>query len=321
MIRELQVDPISPPGGAHRLPAHADDREGEGPGADRAGGRRPTASRPRAACSTSCTARSRSSACRATSRRTSSSTSRALHVGQHAEASAAATARRGDAARRSRARCSSRVHGRLRGRGGGGRGPAGGRPRRARGHQAGQGRRGELGPGPARCRAVPRVTRAILGLGNPGEPYRATRHNVGFRVVEELARRRGVAGSTGRRVQRARSAAAGRGAGEPGHPRPLVQPQTYMNRSGYAARCLAERHGLAPADVLVVYDEVSLPLGRLRLRRGAAPPATAAWSRSSRTCAPTRCPACAWGSPRRTAAARARTSSTSYSAPFAPGRA
>ncbi len=51
----------------------------------------------------------------------------------------------------------------------------------------------------------------------------------------------------------------------------LAQPQTYMNRSGYAARCLAERHGLAAADLLVVFDEVHLPLGRLRLRRSGSP--------------------------------------------------
>ncbi len=51
----------------------------------------------------------------------------------------------------------------------------------------------------------------------------------------------------------------------------LAQPQTYMNRSGYAARCLAERHGLEPAALLVVFDEVHLPLGRLRLRRSGSP--------------------------------------------------
>ena len=51
----------------------------------------------------------------------------------------------------------------------------------------------------------------------------------------------------------------------------LALPQTYMNRSGYAARCLAERHGFAPEDVLVVYDEIHLPLGRLRLRRSGSP--------------------------------------------------
>jgi len=51
----------------------------------------------------------------------------------------------------------------------------------------------------------------------------------------------------------------------------LALPQTYMNRSGYAARCLAERRGFAPPDVLVVFDDVHLPLGRLRLRRAGSP--------------------------------------------------
>lgn len=60
---------------------------------------------------------------------------------------------------------------------------------------------------------------------------------------------------------------------EAGGPAPvlLALPQTYMNRSGYAARCLAERHGFEPPDVLVVYDEIYLPLGRLRLRRAGSP--------------------------------------------------
>ena len=51
----------------------------------------------------------------------------------------------------------------------------------------------------------------------------------------------------------------------------LAWPQTYMNRSGYAARCLAERHGLEAQDLLVVYDEVALPLGRLRMRSRGGP--------------------------------------------------
>lgn len=51
----------------------------------------------------------------------------------------------------------------------------------------------------------------------------------------------------------------------------LAQPQTYMNRSGYAVRCLVERHGFAPAELLVVFDDVHLPLGRLRLRRAGSP--------------------------------------------------
>lgn len=59
--------------------------------------------------------------------------------------------------------------------------------------------------------------------------------------------------------------------GEAPAPVLLALPQTYMNRSGYAARCLAERHGFEPPDVLVVYDEIHLPLGRLRLRRSGSP--------------------------------------------------
>ncbi|HEY0780816.1 MAG TPA: aminoacyl-tRNA hydrolase [Thermoanaerobaculia bacterium] len=107
----------------------------------------------------------------------------------------------------------------------------------------------------------------ILGLGNPGEEYRDTRHNVGFRVVAELARRFGVGFDRFECGAQVAEAAAFEGA-----PRTLLAlPQTYMNRSGYAARCLLEHHGLEPGAVLVVYDEVNLPLGRLRLRRSGSP--------------------------------------------------
>ncbi|HEX6199334.1 MAG TPA: aminoacyl-tRNA hydrolase [Thermoanaerobaculia bacterium] len=104
--------------------------------------------------------------------------------------------------------------------------------------------------------------RAVVGLGNPGERYRETRHNLGFRVVETLARRLDVA----LEGTECNSVTGRRGDGPL-----LVLPQTYMNRSGYAVRCLAERHGLEPGDVLVVYDEVALPLGRLRVRPGGSP--------------------------------------------------
>ncbi len=111
------------------------------------------------------------------------------------------------------------------------------------------------------------MIRLILGLGNPGEEYAATRHNAGFRVVDELARRLGV------RLERVECGAlTALAPGEPpALPVLLAKPQTYMNRSGYAARCLVERHAIAPAAVLVVYDEVNLPLGRLRLRRSGSP--------------------------------------------------
>jgi peptidyl-tRNA hydrolase, PTH1 family len=60
-------------------------------------------------------------------------------------------------------------------------------------------------------------------------------------------------------------------AGEGAPPLVLAKPQTYMNRSGFAARCLVERRGLATDDLLVVYDEVALPLGRVRLRPSGGP--------------------------------------------------
>jgi PTH1 family peptidyl-tRNA hydrolase len=101
----------------------------------------------------------------------------------------------------------------------------------------------------------------ILGLGNPGERYRETRHNVGFAVVEELARRRGV------RLRQLECNSLVGGEGK----LLLAQPLTYMNRSGYAARCLVERRALDPGRVLVVFDEVHLPLGRLRLRPSGSP--------------------------------------------------
>jgi peptidyl-tRNA hydrolase, PTH1 family len=101
----------------------------------------------------------------------------------------------------------------------------------------------------------------IVGLGNPGPEYRDTRHNVGFLVVDELARR--WRASADRAECSCRLLAA--------EPALLAQPQTYMNRSGYAVRCLAERHELAPERVLVVLDEVALPLGKLRLRPSGSP--------------------------------------------------
>jgi len=105
------------------------------------------------------------------------------------------------------------------------------------------------------------VRHLVCGLGNPGAAYHHTRHNVGFRVVEALAQRHGVmlAGS----LCRARTAAVGSLL--------LAAPETFMNRSGYALRCLVERLGIEPQQVLVVYDEIHLTLGRLRLRSSGSP--------------------------------------------------
>ena len=104
--------------------------------------------------------------------------------------------------------------------------------------------------------------RIVAGLGNPGERYAGTRHNVGFRVVRELARRRGVPSF---------DEACGSLIAQPEEGPALVMPQTFMNRSGFALRCLAERHQLDTESILVVYDEVHLPLGTLRLRPKGSP--------------------------------------------------
>lgn len=103
--------------------------------------------------------------------------------------------------------------------------------------------------------------RLICGLGNPGAEYRLTRHNLGFRVVEELARR------WDRPLQHEECGARLSFGG----PADLAMPMTYMNRSGLAVRCLVTRYDYRVEDILVVYDEVSLPLGRLRLRPGGSP--------------------------------------------------
>ena len=101
--------------------------------------------------------------------------------------------------------------------------------------------------------------KAIVGLGNPGREYAGTRHNIGFDVVDEVARRWHVQLRPWKAVADVVVVSV-RGA-------VLVEPQTFMNLSGDAVSRLATFHKLTPADVLVVVDEVQLPLGRLRARR------------------------------------------------------
>jgi PTH1 family peptidyl-tRNA hydrolase len=102
--------------------------------------------------------------------------------------------------------------------------------------------------------------RLIVGLGNPDAEYADTRHNLGFACVRELARRMGVS------VDKKRwQSLVGRS--EPGGVW-LVMPQTYMNLSGQAvAKALKDTH-LTPQQTWVVYDELDLPLCRMRIRRG-----------------------------------------------------
>ncbi|MDQ3810704.1 MAG: aminoacyl-tRNA hydrolase [Chloroflexota bacterium] len=110
-------------------------------------------------------------------------------------------------------------------------------------------------------------TRLIVGLGNPGPEYRQTRHNVGFRCVEELASRCHTEWVDD--VRHTRSLVARAVAGDVRLV--LAEPQTFMNRSGEAVRALVEQSRIALHHVLVVYDDMDLPFGVLRLReRGSA---------------------------------------------------
>jgi PTH1 family peptidyl-tRNA hydrolase len=103
----------------------------------------------------------------------------------------------------------------------------------------------------------------IVGLGNPGRKYRETRHNVGFEVVEAVADRHAVAFEAS--PAEALFARA-RGLGDGGTL--LLKPLTMMNASGFAVSEIARYFRIAFDDILVVADDVNLPLGRLRARRG-----------------------------------------------------
>ncbi|HEY3121216.1 MAG TPA: aminoacyl-tRNA hydrolase [Vicinamibacteria bacterium] len=102
--------------------------------------------------------------------------------------------------------------------------------------------------------------RMVVGLGNPGDRYRRTRHNVGFMVVDELASRAGA----GKARQEADCWVGP--AHIAGEDVLLVKPLTFMNRSGLAVERLLAGKGAAPQDLVVVLDEVALELGVLRIR-------------------------------------------------------
>ena len=99
--------------------------------------------------------------------------------------------------------------------------------------------------------------RLIVGLGNPGGEYAETRHNVGFMVLDRLAARAGAAFRAEKKWQ-AIVAPTGNGW--------LCKPQTYMNLSGESVSALGHFYKIEPSQVLVVLDDLALPLGRLRLR-------------------------------------------------------
>jgi len=101
--------------------------------------------------------------------------------------------------------------------------------------------------------------RLIAGLGNPGPEYAATRHNIGFMVVEQLVAQ---FGSTWERSPKWDALSAKCGAVL------VVKPMSFMNRSGHPLFAIAQFYKIAAAEILVVLDDLALPLGRLRLRAG-----------------------------------------------------
>lgn len=103
------------------------------------------------------------------------------------------------------------------------------------------------------------MAQAVVGLGNPGSEYRGTRHNVGQRVVDDLAK------TLRKRWSRQASSQVAKGQWR-GETLYLIKPSAYMNVTGPAVARLCRRLGLDPADLILVYDDIDLPLGKVRVR-------------------------------------------------------
>ena len=101
----------------------------------------------------------------------------------------------------------------------------------------------------------------IVGLGNPGKDYEKTRHNVGFRSTDLLA------GLLKTKIDRLKFKALTRMVNYNGMKVLLVQPQTYMNLTGAAVSALATYYKVKPERILVIFDDISLPVGRIRIRK------------------------------------------------------
>lgn len=106
------------------------------------------------------------------------------------------------------------------------------------------------------------IPQLIVGLGNPGAKYDQTRHNIGFAAIDSLADRWQISLSENRRFQ----GYIGEGWGPQGRKVRLLKPQTFMNASGQSIRAVIDWFKLAPQSVLVIYDDMDLPVGRIRLR-------------------------------------------------------
>lgn len=102
----------------------------------------------------------------------------------------------------------------------------------------------------------------VVGLGNPGREYERTRHNAGFMAIDYIS------GRCGARVDRARFSALIGETSIEGKRVLLMKPQTFMNSSGEAVSAAARFYKIAPENIIVISDDVSLDVGRIRIRRG-----------------------------------------------------
>src|SRR3982750_3981942 len=107
----------------------------------------------------------------------------------------------------------------------------------------------------------------VVGLGNPGSKYAKNRHNVGFMVVDELARRHGLPG--GKSTVKGGEATTGLITTERGREKAvLLKPQEFMNLSGFAVSRAAQFYSVEPDHILVVHDEIDIDFGLVRLKNG-----------------------------------------------------
>ena len=105
----------------------------------------------------------------------------------------------------------------------------------------------------------------VVGLGNPGKQYSATRHNIGFMLIQRLADKLNV------RLKKRKYSAKAAQVELEHNPVLLVKPWTYMNKSGLAVKKLLECTGTRLNRMLVVYDDLDIPLGEIRIRKSGGP--------------------------------------------------
>ena len=108
---------------------------------------------------------------------------------------------------------------------------------------------------------MPHQLSLVVGLGNPGSKYDGTRHNIGFMALERLARREGF---SFRQQAKLHGLSADKGFGD--QRLRLLMPQTFMNDSGRSVRAALDWYGFQPEEIVLLVDDMDLPLGRLRLR-------------------------------------------------------